>query len=631
MGDRRSRRLRNWRLRTKLAAVLVVPLLVIGALGTLRVVASNDDARALDALVSQVSAGQQVARLVDALQGERLFAETYVAGGRGAGRDQLDAQVQQVDAAAAAVRALPSTQFGPAAADLDAAARDRLADLAALRRAVTGSAFPTERVGSAYTAVIDVFLALEGAAFTAAPAPLLRAANDAVTVAAAKEQVRRQHATVAAVLIGGPTTALLEAARSAALADLGTAASPSLRERWAATVAGAEVDARQRIEQRVLTAMTRGEPLPTAQAGEWDRAAGRTAALIRDVEVAGQQQLATDGAALAASARAGAVRDGVLVALLVLLTVAVVVVVARSLLVPLRTLRGSAFQIARSRLPATIAGMTAVDGRIPDVRVKPIGVDTHEEIGEVARAFDAVHAAAVQLAGEQALLRRSVNDIFASLARRGQNLIGRQLAVLDRWSSGNAIPSTATGSSSWTTSRPGCGATPRTCWCWRARRSRGSAPDTDVRDGSPRPWRRSSCSGMVAVGPLPDVEVRGAVVADLGHLLAELLENATTFAPLDAKVLLDARIRLGRRPDRGDRRRRLRDALGELAKLNAQLAEPPLFDPAVSRRMGLFVVGRLAQRHGIAVVLRARHGGRGLVAGVAVPAALLARIPVASR
>ena len=393
MGDRRSRRLRNWRLRTKLAAVLVVPLLVIGALGTLRVVASNDDARALDALVSQVSAGQQVARLVDALQGERLFAETYVAGGRGAGRDQLDAQVQQVDAAAAAVRALPSTQFGPAAADLDAAARDRLADLAALRRAVTGSAFPTERVGSAYTAVIDVFLALEGAAFTAAPAPLLRAANDAVTVAAAKEQVRRQHATVAAGADRRPDD------RAAGgrpvrrcIADLGTAASPSLRERWAATVAGAEVDARQRIEQRVLTAMTRGEPLPTAQAGEWDRAAGRTAALIRDVEVAGQQQLATDGAALAASARAGAVRDGVLVALLVLLTVAVVVVVARSLLVPLRTLRGSAFQIARSRLPATIAGMTAVDGRIPDVRVKPIGVDTHEEIGEVARAFDAVHA-----------------------------------------------------------------------------------------------------------------------------------------------------------------------------------------------------------------------------------------------
>ena len=398
--------------------MLVVPLLVVGTLGGLRVAASAQDARDLDALVGQVAAGQEVARFVDALQGERVIAEAYVARGRTDGRDPLDAQVRRVDAAAAAVVALPQAAFGAAATDLEAAARDRLADLAALRRAVTGSAFPAERVGAAYTSIIEVFLALQSAALTAAPAALLRASADAVTVAEAKEQVRRQHATVTAVLVGGAvTTGLLDAARSAetqtaaAFADLSTASS-SLRDRWAATVAGADVDARQRIEQRVLTAMARDEPLPTAQAADWDRAASRTGALIRDVEVAQQQQLATDGAELAASARAAAVRDGVLVALLVLLTVAVVVAVARSLLVPLRTLRGTAFQIARSRLPATIAGMTLVDGRIPDVHVKPIGVDTDEEIGEVARAFDAVHAAAVRLAGEQALLRRSVNDIF---------------------------------------------------------------------------------------------------------------------------------------------------------------------------------------------------------------------------
>ena len=291
---RRSRRLRDWRLRTKLAAVLVVPLLVIGTLGTLRVAASAQDARALDALVGQVSAGQQVARLVDALQGERVLAETYVAGGRRAGRGPLDAQFGQVDAAAAAVVALPSAQFGPAAADLDAAARDRLADLAALRRAVTGSAFPAERVGAAYTAVIEVILAVEGAALTAAPAPLLRAAADAMTVAAAKEQVRRQHATVAAMLVAdAATTALQDAARASAaqttatFVELATAA-PSLRDRWTATVAGAEVDARQRIEQRVLTALATGEPLPTALTADWDRAARRTADLIRDVEVAQQ-------------------------------------------------------------------------------------------------------------------------------------------------------------------------------------------------------------------------------------------------------------------------------------------------------------------------------------------------------
>jgi len=315
----------------------------------------------------------------------------------------------------------------------------------------------------------------------------------------------------------------------------------------------------------------------------------------------------------------------------VLLTVAVVVVVARSLLVPLRTLRGSAFQIARSRLPATIAGMTAVDGRIPDVRVKPIGVDTHEEIGEVARAFDAVHAAAVRLAGEQALLRRSVNDIFASLARRGQNLIGRQLAVLDRLEQREHDPEHRDGLFELEHLATRMRRNTENLLVLAGEAQPRLAPDTDVRELAAAAVAEIELHGMVAVGPLPDVEVRGAVVADLGHLLAELLENATTFAPLDAKVLLDARIRsddtlIVEIVDEG-----FGMPSAELAKLNAQLAEAPLFDPAVSRRMGLFVVARLAQRHGIAVVLRARHGGRGLVAGVAVPAALLARTPVTSR
>ncbi len=134
---------------------------------------------------------------------------------------------------------------------------------------------------------------------------------------------------------------------------------------------------------------------------------------------------------------------------------------------------------------------------------------------------------------------------------------------------------------------------------------------------------------MVVVGPLPDVEVRGTVVADLGHLLAELLENATTFGPLDSTVTVDARLW----SDGALAVEIVDEGVGmpadELAKVNAELAEPPLFDPGVSRRMGLFVVARLARRHGIAVTLRARHRGRGLVACVGVPADLLARASVA--
>ena len=202
----RNWQLRNWRLRTKLAAVLVVPLVLVGTLASVRVAASVQDARDLDALVGQVAAGQQVARLVDGLQEERVIAETYVAANRTRGRGDLDRKIGEVDAAIAAVTALPSVQFGPAAGDIEAAARVRLADMPALRRAVTGSAFPAERVGAAYTSVIDVLMALESAALTAAPAPLLREAADAVIVATAKEQVRRQHATLSAVLVGGSAT-----------------------------------------------------------------------------------------------------------------------------------------------------------------------------------------------------------------------------------------------------------------------------------------------------------------------------------------------------------------------------------------------------------------------------------------
>ena len=627
----RDWRLRNWRLRTKLAAVLVVPLVLVGTLASVRVAASVQDARDLDALVGQVGAGQQVARLVDGLQEERVLAETYVAANRTKGRGDLDRKIGEVDAAMAAVTALPSVQFGPAASDIEAAARVRLADMSALRRAVTGTAFPAERVGAAYTSVIDVLMALQSAALTAAPAPLLREAADAVIVATAKEQVRRQHATLSAVLVGGSaTTALQEAARSAdaqlaaTLAELDTAALQSTRNGYASTVAGADVDNRQRIEQRTLTAMARDEPLPPVTA-DWDVAAGRTAALIRQVEVAEQEQLAADGAALAASARSAAWRDGIVVALLVLLTVAVLVVVARSLVRPLRTLRRTAFQIARFRLPATIEELTLVDGRIPDVRVKPIGVDTHEEIGEVARAFDAVHAAAVRLAGEQALLRRSVNDSFVSLARRSQGLVTRQLRLIDQLEERERdsdhlddlfkLDHLAT----------------------RMRRNNenllvlaGGAeyPATPVQDEPAGDVFGAAVSEielyrMIAVGPAPDVLVRGTVVADLAHLLAELLENATTFSPLDATVSLEARIRsddvmVVEIVDEGAGM-----AAAELAKINAELAEPPLFDTAVSHQMGLFVVGRLAHRHGIAVELRKRSSGRGLVAAVAVPSALL--------
>ena len=171
-----------------------------------RISASVRDAAGLDGLVGQVAAGQQVAALVEELQGERVLAQAYVGAGRPPDRATLDAGIGRVDAAAAAVTTLPPDRFGPRRPTSPPRPASGWPRLPALRRAVRESAMPAERVGATYTSIIEVQLALERAALRAAPAPLLRAATDAGTVAAAKEQVRRQQATLAAVLVGGSAT-----------------------------------------------------------------------------------------------------------------------------------------------------------------------------------------------------------------------------------------------------------------------------------------------------------------------------------------------------------------------------------------------------------------------------------------
>ena len=129
-----------------------------------------------------------------------------------------------------------------------------------------------------------------------------------------------------------------------------------------------------------------------------------------------------------------------IVAISVLLALALLVLVARSMVRPLRTLRTAAFDVAQRRLPQAIERMQSTGGQDEQVIVEPIGISTREEIGEVARAFDAVHAEALRLAGEQALLRANVNDIFVNLSRRSQGLVKRQLNLIDKLESDEQDP-----------------------------------------------------------------------------------------------------------------------------------------------------------------------------------------------
>ena len=112
-----------------------------------------------------------------------------------------------------------------------------------------------------------------------------------------------------------------------------------------------------------------------------------------------------------------------------LVGITIAVLVARSLIRSLRLLRSSALDVAERRLPQAVESMRA--GEAPDVAVEPVPIGTRDEVGQVARAFDAVHGQAVRLAAEQAALQANVSAMFINLSRRSQALVERQLQLIE--------------------------------------------------------------------------------------------------------------------------------------------------------------------------------------------------------
>lgn len=294
--------------------------------------------------------------------------------------------------------------------------------------------------------------------------------------------------------------------------------------------------------------------------------------------------------------------------------------IARSMSRSMRRLRGAAFEVAEQRLPALVDQLSRTEpGRI-DTRVQPIPITTKDEIGEVARAFDQVHREAVRLAAEQALLRGNVNAIFTNLSRRNQSLIEGQLELITGLENNEADPDQLEN-------------------LFRldhlATRMRRNGENLLILAGEEpgRRWDqpiplvdvlRAASSEVEAyeriqLDGVPEAEIHGLAVTDLVHLLAELLENATTFSSPHTKV----RVTATRLPD-GRVIIEIHDkGIGltpeDFADINHKLANPPTVDAAVSQRMGLFVVGRLAMRHGIRVQLRPSGEQAGTTSLVMLP------------
>jgi signal transduction histidine kinase len=297
-----------------------------------------------------------------------------------------------------------------------------------------------------------------------------------------------------------------------------------------------------------------------------------------------------------------------------LLTLLVTILLGRSINRRLTVLRTSALTLAREQLPAVVARLRR--GESVDVAAEAPPVhEGNDEIGQVGQAIDAVRQTAIRSAIDEARVRQGVNDMFRNLARRNQSLLQRQLSVLDDMERRATDPDVLEDlfkMDHLTT------------------RMRRHAEGLIILSGAPpgRSWSAPVKLIDVMRGAVAEVEdyarvtastqskaaLSGSAVTDVIHLLAELIENATTLSPPFTQVRVGGEsVANGFAIEIEDRGLGLSPQ--RLAELNDRLANPPDINPANTEQLGLFVVGQLARRHGISVTLRpSPYGGTTAVA-----------------
>ncbi|WP_066942286.1 sensor histidine kinase [Microtetraspora fusca] len=287
-------------------------------------------------------------------------------------------------------------------------------------------------------------------------------------------------------------------------------------------------------------------------------------------------------------------------------------------------LEQAAIELADRRLPAVVGRLRRGEDVDVAAETPPVTIPgTTAEVDHVANAFTSVQRTAIEAAVDQARMRDGVSKVFLNLARRNQSLLHRQIAMLDRLERQVTDPDVLDklfGVDHLTT------------------RMRRHAEGLIILSGAApgRGWRTPVALYDVVRAATEQVEdylrveievphgpaLLGPAVTDMIHLVAELVENATIFSPPHTQVLVHGEVAARgfalEIEDRG-----LGIGAEEMAQMNARLAEPPEFDLADSERLGLFVVGRLARRHGVRVSLRASAYG-GTSAIVLIPANLMA-------
>ncbi|GGO19055.1 sensor histidine kinase [Microbispora bryophytorum] len=634
--------LRNWRVRSRLVALILIPTLAALLLGGLRVVTSVNTASEYQQISDLARLVDKVAGLTHELQSERDRAAWNATLGHPAkATAAVKAQTLLTNKAATAVRDLANevrTKVSSRASDEIDHILGKLDGVEVLRsQAMQGNLQPSA-VLDQYTLVIETLMAVQDELAKSTQDDRLAASS--VTLAAlarAKENDSLQRGLLTTVL---PNARFEQAqlqnflgavsAEESELRAFRRSATAGERADYDNTVTGGKVDQAEFIRTLVLDRANAGFPLKGFDQSVrddtrlWYDAMSQPINRMRTVEAKLTSSIVARSQSLKDNEQQRAIIVAVAVALLLIAVLLVTTGVARSLVRPLRRLRSEALEIAGSRLPDTVQKLREAGDAAEVPPITPMRVVGRDEIGEVARAFDEVHREAIRLAGDEARLRSNVNAMFVNLSRRTQTLVERQLSLIDGLEQGEQDEQ-------------------RLGNLFKldhlATRMRRNSENLLVLAGQEpaRRWGQPVAIVDVVRASLSEVEnyervdlqvqggasVVGQSVNDVVHLVAELVENAISFSPRDTKVTVSSN-----RIDGGGLIISVSDqGIGmtpeELAQTNYRLANPPVVDVSVSRRMGLFVVGRLALRHGIRVQLRQQDTG-GLTAMVLLPEALLA-------
>ena len=301
---------------------------------------------------------------------------------------------------------------------------------------------------------------------------------------------------------------------------------------------------------------------------------------------------------------------------------------SRSITRPLQALTAQATDVAQRRLPGVLREIlhSPLGDDVAVPHLDPIVVRTRDEVGDVAEALGSVQRTAVDLAVEQAVLRRNIADSFVNLGRRNQNLLGRQLDFITELESDETDPDSL-------------GSLFKLDHL--ATRMRRNAESLLVLAGvhPPRTWAAAINITDVVRSALGEVEgyervemryvepatVVGACAADLAHLVAELVENALHFSPADRLVHIRGQVR----PDYYalaiiDEGRGMPAA--DVERANRRLAGTESFTVAPSKYLGHYVAGHLAARHGVAIQLMSPPA-EGVTATITLPRGLLVSVP----